>query len=567
MVISVLYVDDEKVLRDTLKLFLEKNPDIRVTSIPSATEALELLKKTNFDAIISDYEMPVMDGIEFLKIVRAQYPRLPFIIFTGKGREEIVIESINNGADFYVKKGGDPKAQFAELTNMVRSSVERREQDKKIVRLNRLYLVLSRINEAVVRIHDQNELMREVCKIAVGEGNFIRAWIGCADESTRQIHAIVASGTIDGFFTDIQESTDALPDDKSLTGTAIWDGLFTICNNIEQDPMMAGWVDDARHHGYRSAASFPLTNGTTVRCALTFFSREPDFFTDSEIQLLRELTENVSFALETIELEINKTKIREELEHSEHLLTTLINFFPEPVFAIDKSGSVIIWNKAMEGFSDVSAEEVLGKGDYEYSARIIGKRKPVLIDMVFATDKELKEKKYSEITRGRHIIRAETKVTDINGRTRTLFVTASPLLDERGQYIGAIESVRDISQSKHAIELSGAVSYSEDAGIWMVDKDFVTLFVNRKMAEMLGEKPETVIGRRFQEFLFEEDIKNIEAMFMQPCRGERGCRYGSFEQNLRNASGKPLLFRISATGLARQNEPFSGFFGLFRYNP
>jgi DNA-binding NarL/FixJ family response regulator len=120
--ISVLYVDDEKVLRDTLKLFLERDPDIRVTSVPSATEALELIRKTYFDVIISDYEMPVMNGIEFLKKVRKKYPGFPFIIFTGKGREEIVIEAINNGVDFYVKKGGDPKAQFVELTYMVKRS-------------------------------------------------------------------------------------------------------------------------------------------------------------------------------------------------------------------------------------------------------------------------------------------------------------------------------------------------------------------------------------------------------------------------------------------------------------
>ncbi|MFA5222377.1 MAG: response regulator, partial [Methanoregula sp.] len=114
MMISILYVDDEPVLLDTVKLFLEKDHEFVVSTAISAREALEMLTTTRFDAIISDYEMPEMDGIKFLKMIREKYPDLPFLIFTGKGREEIVIESINNGADFYVRKGGDPKAQFAE---------------------------------------------------------------------------------------------------------------------------------------------------------------------------------------------------------------------------------------------------------------------------------------------------------------------------------------------------------------------------------------------------------------------------------------------------------------------
>ncbi|MDD1719450.1 MAG: PAS domain S-box protein, partial [Methanoregulaceae archaeon] len=78
-------------------------------------------------AIISDYSMPGMDGIELLKSVRARYGDVPFILFTGRGREEVVIAAINNGADFYIQKGGDPKAQFAELQHKIRKAIERRQ--------------------------------------------------------------------------------------------------------------------------------------------------------------------------------------------------------------------------------------------------------------------------------------------------------------------------------------------------------------------------------------------------------------------------------------------------------
>ncbi len=124
--IHVLLVDDEPVLLLTTKTFLEKrNPDIQCDTCQSAPEALDKLAATTYDAIISDYEMPVMDGISFLKEVRARFGEIPFILFTGRGREEVVIEALNNGADFYLQKGVEPSSQFAELGHKVRHAVAR----------------------------------------------------------------------------------------------------------------------------------------------------------------------------------------------------------------------------------------------------------------------------------------------------------------------------------------------------------------------------------------------------------------------------------------------------------
>ena len=125
--ISVLYVDDEPSLLEIGKLFLEKTGQFSVETCTSPLKAREILASTRYDAIVSDYQMPEMDGIAFLKYIRSQGQNLPFILFTGKGREEVVIEALNNGADFYLQKGGEPKSQFVELEHKIKLAIERRE--------------------------------------------------------------------------------------------------------------------------------------------------------------------------------------------------------------------------------------------------------------------------------------------------------------------------------------------------------------------------------------------------------------------------------------------------------
>jgi len=87
--VSILYVDDEEILLDLAQKFLERLDTFAVKKASSATEALTFLTSSSFDVIVSDYQMPDTDGIEFLKQVRKHYPELPFILFTGRGREEV----------------------------------------------------------------------------------------------------------------------------------------------------------------------------------------------------------------------------------------------------------------------------------------------------------------------------------------------------------------------------------------------------------------------------------------------------------------------------------------------
>jgi DNA-binding response OmpR family regulator len=130
--IRVLVVDDETTFLEIAREFLEQVPGFIVEMELSSLKALQLLSSNQYDAVVSDYQMPGLDGIQFLKQLRFRDDDIPFILLTGKGREEVAMEALNNGADYYLQKGVQVRPLFAELTNMVRRSVDHKRTGRAI---------------------------------------------------------------------------------------------------------------------------------------------------------------------------------------------------------------------------------------------------------------------------------------------------------------------------------------------------------------------------------------------------------------------------------------------------
>lgn len=140
--------------------------------------------------------------------------------------------------------------------------------------------------------------------------------------------------------------------------------------------------------------------------------------------------------------------VEKALKESDRRMAAIIDFLPDATFVIDKNGKVIFWNRAIEEMTGVPADKILGKGNYEYSIPIYGYRRPLLVDMVKEENKELIEQ-YSSTHRRHEVLTAEIDV-QLKGETRTVWAKAVPLYDSNGNFGGAIEVIRDITDMKES---------------------------------------------------------------------------------------------------------------------
>ncbi len=177
-VIRVLHIDDEEDFLFLTKEFVEKMSDgeIQVESLQDPMKVFDRIKENNIDLIVCDYLMENFNGLDLLKQIKDKEYQIPFIIFTGRGREEVVIDALNLGADYYIRKGSDARSQYTELVHQIRTSVRHKlaeqallESEKTIRRerdLTQQYLNEANVLFVIIDRDENTELInKEVTKV------------------------------------------------------------------------------------------------------------------------------------------------------------------------------------------------------------------------------------------------------------------------------------------------------------------------------------------------------------------------------------------------------------------
>ena len=231
------------------------------------------------------------------------------------------------------------------------------------------------------------------------------------------------------------------------------------------------------------------------------------------------------------------------VERERQELLDIIEFLPDATFVIDREKRVIAWNRGIETLTGVPKEEVLGKGDYAYSVPFYGERRPSIVDLIFEENPVI-ESRYEWIRREGQDIYAETFIPGLRGGMGAhLWAKACPLLDQDGKVVGAIETIRDITERRMAEEVlrESEANYrtvfdgASDA-ILIYDLEEQTFTeVNRKASEMFGYSPDELSAMSFDE------LTAGEPPFT---RADALGKYASVKEDL--LAGKPLLIEWRA---------------------
>ncbi|MGA9097634.1 MAG: SpoIIE family protein phosphatase [Methanotrichaceae archaeon] len=202
------------------------------------------------------------------------------------------------------------------------------------------------------------------------------------------------------------------------------------------------------------------------------------------------------------DLENNIMEKESNLSSANMVLAQVIDFLPDATLAVNTNGEVIIWNRAMEELTCVKADDILGKGNYEYALPFYGKRRPILVDLVLMPKDQITGK-YDKIQREGSTLTIEIFIPTFGLKGAYLWAKATPLYDSDGKIIGAIESIRDITERKKSEE---AVLRSEqekaailgglkNVAVEYLDPEMCIIWLNDAVQKRLGLSAEEIKGK------------------------------------------------------------------------
>lgn len=471
--INVLYVDDEPGLLEVGKLYLERHGEFHVETVTSAQDALKAIKRGNYDAIISDYQMPGMNGIDFLKEVRASGNPIPFIIFTGRGREEVVIQALNEGADFYLQKGGEPASQFAELVHKVRQAVHQRRAERSI------------------RDHERREAdilnFLPDATFAIDTNGVVIAWNRAIEKMTgMKTEQIVGKGNYEYAIPFYHERRPILID------------LV-----LKDDRVTAAKYPFIQREGKKLFSEITIPHFNNGLGAVLWFTASPLYNTQGDvvgaIESIREITE--------------RKKIVEALNESERRFRELAEMLPQVLYEADVDGRVTYANRIafeMYGYSEedirrgVNAMDMVAPGDRDRAAVAFRN----VLEMGSAGQKT---REYRALRR--------------DGSTFPVSIYSSPVVRD-GRIVGVRGIIVDITDR---IEAEAKIRESEQnyrllfetatEGILVAQGDRL-VHVNPALIRILDRPEDIIKSRPFTDFIHPGDRGMVMDRHLQRMRGD-----------------------------------------------
>ena len=386
---------------------------------------------------------------------------------------------------------------------------ERKRAEDHVTRLNRLYAILSNVNQEIVRIHDQHQLLERACRIAVDFGEFKMAWIGMVHPGTQKIDVVAMKGATDGYLDKITVDLNDDLQNGGPTGSAIQMGMNTILNDIEHDSIMRPWLESALRLGCRSSASFVLKASGDICGVFSLYAPEVGYFANDEIRLLNQLAKDISFAIEFNQQESERKRAQEALAESERRFHQLFDEAPVGYHEIDIHGCIVEVNRTELEMLCYSAEEMLHHPAWEFLVEGESARQAIGADIAGPMQ--------SDQTYECAFRRKDGKALDVMIKHRVL-------RNEAGEVVGIRSTVQDITKRKEAEEHLRQSEeqfrlIAENVGdmITMLDLDGRRIYSSPSYTGILGD-PEPLKGTDAFREVHPDDVAKVKQVFQETVR-------------------------------------------------
>ncbi|MGR9087179.1 MAG: PAS domain S-box protein, partial [Gammaproteobacteria bacterium] len=242
---------------------------------------------------------------------------------------------------------------------------QRREHEEKINRLNNFYAILSKINQAIIQITDEDALFKTVCAITLELIQVKMTWIGKYDDSGQTIVPFAAAGDqqnyLDGLY--IPVGPDRF-EGSGPTATAFREYRIVAINDFQNDPMTAPWHDTAdRPYGWKASCAVPISAGQQPHAVLNLYSDQKNYFDAEVLELLAELQTDLSFALDSY----GRERVRRAFEQKLELFAKVFSQSRDAIVITDQDSRVISINQAFTRITGFEEKDVLGKSPQNFS--------------------------------------------------------------------------------------------------------------------------------------------------------------------------------------------------------
>ena len=314
----------------------------------------------------------------------------------------------------------------------IRDITDRIQTRDRLARITKIYAALGQCNQAIIHADDEDELLNQVCSIAVEYGGMRLAWVGILEESSGLLKPVANYGEGTGYIRDIEVSIDeGKATGQGPGGRAYRERRAIWFQDFMSDPALKAWHGSAAKYGWGSVAGLPLYRNGDVVGVFFLYSSASNAFDKEERRLLQEMAEDISFGLEHIQGNREREVERKELR----MLSQVVEQSQNMVIITDTEGSIEYTNPAFERLTGYTSDEVRGKHTRFLEAG--GMSSTIATDL------------WSRLKRG-EAWQGEVINRKKDGGELIALVHAAPLYTEEDRIRHYISVAQDITEHRHA---------------------------------------------------------------------------------------------------------------------